>query len=58
VEAVTVKLTEAESSPGVPIAVIVYAPDAILATVNVAVNVPPEIEQLESSTPLPDSEQA
>jgi hypothetical protein len=53
-----VKLAEAESLPGLPLAVIVYVPDAIEATVNVAVSAPLEIEQVEVVTGLPDSEQA
>jgi len=54
----TVKLAEAESSPGLPVTVIVYPPDAIEATVNVAVTAPLEIEQVEAVTGLPDNEQA
>jgi len=54
----TTKVAEAESSLGLPVAVIVYVPDAIEATVNVAVSVPVEIEQVYSVTGLPDSEQA
>jgi hypothetical protein len=33
-------------------------PDARLATVKVALKVPPEIEQVEALTGLPDNEQA
>jgi hypothetical protein len=44
---VTVKVASAESGPGIPIAVIVYAPDATLATANVALSIPPlEIVQV------------
>jgi hypothetical protein len=53
----TVKLAEAESPPGLPLAVIVYVPDAIEATVNVAVSAPLETEQVEAVTGLPDIEQ-
>jgi len=53
----TVKLAEAESPPGLPVAVIVYVPDAAETTVNDADKVPPEIEQLKVSTALPDNEQ-
>jgi hypothetical protein len=54
---VTVKLAEAESPPGLPLAVIVFTPDATSPTVNVAVNVPPETEQVDTVTGLPESEQ-
>jgi hypothetical protein len=54
---VTVKLVEAESPPGLPLAIIVYTPDAMLPTVNVAVNVPAETEQVDAVTGLPESEQ-
>jgi hypothetical protein len=54
---VTVKLPEAESPPGLPFAIIVYTPDATSPTVNVAVNVPLEIEQVETVMGFPDSEQ-
>ena len=54
----TVKLAEAESLPGLPLAVIVYVPDVIDATVNVAVSAPLEIEQVDAVTGLPDNEQA
>ena len=40
-----------------PVAVITYAPAARLATTNEALSVPPEIEQAEVLTGLPDSEQ-
>jgi hypothetical protein len=39
---VTVKVASAESEPGLPVAVIVYWPDATLATANVACSIPPE----------------
>ena len=54
---VTVKLAEAESLPGLPLAVIVYAPGVTSPTVNVAVNVPPETEHVDTPTGLPDSVQ-
>lgn len=54
---VTVKLAVVESSPGLPIAVIVYTPDAMSPTVNVAVNVPAETEQVDAVTGLPDRAQ-
>jgi len=53
---VIVKLAEAESPPGVPLAAIVYTPDATSPTVNVAVNIPPETEQVDDDTGLPESE--
>ena len=53
----TVKLAVAESPPGVPLAVIVYVPDATSVTSNDADKVPPEIEQLKVSTGVPDNEQ-
>ena len=43
----TVKLAEAESSPGLPLAVIVYSPEATEVTVNVAASAPLEIEQVD-----------
>jgi hypothetical protein len=46
VPAVIVKLLDAESSPGLPTAVIVYVPVLAAATVNVPVKVPPEMEQV------------
>jgi hypothetical protein len=52
-----VKTAEAESPPGLPVAVIVYPPDAIEATVNVAVNAPLETEHVDAITGLPDNEQ-
>jgi hypothetical protein len=54
----TVKLAEAESPPGLPVTVIVDPPDAIEATVNVAVNAPFETEHVDAVTGLPDNEQA
>lgn len=36
---------------------IMYAPVATFATVNVALNIPLETEQLEAVTALPDNEQ-
>jgi hypothetical protein len=53
----TTKAAEAESPLGLPVAVIVYVPDAIETTVNDADKVPPAIEQLKVSTGLPDNEQ-
>ena len=53
----TTKVAEAESSLGLPVAVIVYVPDAIETTVNAAYKVPPKIEQLKVSTGVPDNEQ-
>jgi hypothetical protein len=55
---VTVSVADAKSPPGLPLAVTVYMPDATLATVKVALKVPPEIEQVEALTGLPDNEQA
>jgi hypothetical protein len=55
---VTVNAVTATSPAGVPVAVMMYAPTAVLATVNVAVGTPLEIEQVELLTGLPDSEQA
>ena len=46
VPAAIVKLVDAESSPGLPCAVIVYVPVSSAATVNVPVNVPPATEQV------------
>ena len=53
----TTKVAEAESSPGLPDAVIVYVPGVMEVTLNVADNVPLEIEQLKVPTGLPDNEQ-
>jgi hypothetical protein len=53
----TTKVAEAESSLGLPVAVIVYVPEATETTVNDAYKVPSEIEQLKILTGLPDSEQ-
>ena len=53
----TAKLAEAESLPGLPLAVIVYEPDATSATTNDAYKVPSEMEQLKVCTGLPDNEQ-
>ncbi|MGP8070612.1 MAG: hypothetical protein ACLP5V_12055 [Candidatus Bathyarchaeia archaeon] len=53
----TVKLAEAESLPGLPLAVIVYVPDATSATTNDAYKAPSEMEQLKVCTGLPDNEQ-
>jgi hypothetical protein len=55
---VTVNAVTATSAAGVPVAVMTYAPAAMLATVNVAVSTPLEIEQVELLTGLPDNEQA
>lgn len=41
-----VKLVDAESSPGLPTAVIVYVPAYALATVKLPVSVPLDMEQL------------
>jgi hypothetical protein len=41
-----------------PVAVLVYTPDATLATVNAAFSVPPTIKQVKELTGLPDNEQA
>jgi len=54
----TVKLAEAESPLGLPLAVMVYVLDAIEATVNVAASAPPAIEQVGAVTGFPDSEQS
>jgi hypothetical protein len=43
---VTVKVASAESEPGLPVAVIVYGPDATLATANVALSIPLETVQV------------
>ena len=57
-EPVTVKAAEAESPTGLPVTVIMDAPEpASLATTNDADKAPPEIEQLEVPTGLPDNEQ-
>ena len=56
-EAYTVNGVEAESPPGLLIALIVYVPIATFATVNVALSIPFEIEQMEAVTALPDNEQ-
>jgi hypothetical protein len=53
---VTVNAVTAVSPTGLPLAVMTYAPTAMLATVNVAVSTPPEIEQLELLTGSPDNE--
>jgi hypothetical protein len=52
----TTKVAEAESSLGLPVAVIAYVPET-LATTNEANKVPLEIEQLEVPTGVPDNEQ-
>jgi len=57
-EATTVKVVEAWSLPGLPLAVIVYAPGTTLATLNEAVKVPLVMEQIELLTALPESEHA
>jgi hypothetical protein len=54
---VTVNAVTATSPAGVPVAVMMYAPTGVLATVNVAVSTPLEIEQVELLTGLPDNEQ-
>jgi hypothetical protein len=46
VPAAIVKLADAESSPGLPTAVMVYVPVSAVATVNVPVNVTLEMEQV------------
>jgi hypothetical protein len=55
---VTVNAVAAMSPAGLPVAVMTYAPAAMLATVNAAVSAPLEIEQVELLTGLPDNEQA
>ncbi len=57
VDPITAKLAEAESPTGLPMDMIGYDPIGTLATVNEPVNVPPEIEQVELLTGLPDNEQ-
>jgi hypothetical protein len=57
VDAVTTKVAEAESPTGLPVERIGYEPAVTLVTVNLPVNVPPEIEQVEPLTGLPDKEQ-
>jgi len=52
-----VKLVEAESPSGSPVAVIVYELAASLATVNDPVNVPSDIEHDSELTGVPASEQ-
>lgn len=54
---VTVNAVTAMSPAGVPVAVMMYAPTGVLATVNVAVSTPLEIEQVELLTGVPDNEQ-
>jgi len=53
----TRKVVEATSSSGLPVAVIVYVPGMIEATLNDADKVPLEIEQLNVPIGLPDNEQ-
>ena len=53
----TTKPTDAESPVGVPVAVIVYAPAAPVATVKAPANVPSEIVQLWEARAPPDNEQ-
>ena len=53
----TTKVAEAESLPGLPVAVIVYVPGVMEVTLNDADKVPLEIEQLKVPTGLPDNEQ-
>ena len=60
------KLVDAESSAGLPVAIIVYAPAALLATVKAPARspfeivqvceptAPPAIEQLESNVEYPE----
>lgn len=52
-----VSVAEAESSSGVPVAVMVYVLTATSATVNEPVNVPSEIEHVCDVTGVPVSEQ-
>ena len=51
-----VSVAEAESSSGVPVAVIVYEATATSATVNEPVNVPSETEHVSDVTGVPLSE--
>ena len=51
------KLVDAESSVGLPVAVIVYAPAALLATVNAPAKIPFEIVQVWEATAPPAIEQ-
>jgi len=53
----TVRVDEAASLIGLPVAVIVYEPTVTLATTNEPVIVPAETEQLDPVTAVPDSEQ-
>jgi len=53
----TTKPTDAESPVGLPVAVIVYAPAAPVATLKAPANVPSEIVQLWEATAPPDNEQ-
>jgi hypothetical protein len=53
----TVRVEEAESSSGVPVAVTVYELAATFATVKEPVNVPSEMEQVSEITGVPVSEQ-
>ena len=53
----TTKVAEAVSPPGLPVAVIVYAPPELVATVNAPANIPSEIIQLCEPTAPPDNEQ-
>jgi len=52
----TVKVADAKSPPGFPVAVIVYVPGLTEATVKLPVNVPLDVEQVKAVTTLPDSE--
>ena len=52
----TVKLAVAESPPGFPVAVTVYASGETEATVKLPVNVPLDKEQLSEVTGVPESE--
>ena len=51
------KVAEAESSPGLPVAVIVYVLGVMEVTLKDADKLPLEMEQLEVPTGLPDNEQ-
>ena len=51
-----VKLTDAESLPGFPVAVIVYVPGVAEATVKLPVSVPLDKEQLSEVIGVPESE--
>jgi len=55
---VTARMAEAKSPVGVPVKLTVYEPTSTFATVKWAVKVPPEMEQIEPLTGLPDKEQA